>query len=205
VGIHPNDVPDDVEAALAELEDLLLQGGFVALGETGLDYYRDSTDPEPQKRAFHHHAALAVANDLPIIVHIRDQAGSWQAFDDVGEVIEAHPGLRGVIHCYTGDPAHAERYLAAGLVISFSGILTFPKGENVRESARFVPIEQTLVETDAPFLAPQGHRGKRNEPAWVSLVGETLGRLHRLPFEEMAHITSANARRLFRLPDAAQE
>ena len=200
VGIHPNDLPEDLAAGLAELEDLLLQGGFVALGETGLDYYRDWTDPEPQKASFHHHAALAVANDLPIIVHIRDQEGSWQAFDDVGDILEAHPGLRGVIHCYTGDPAHAERYLAAGFVISFSGILTFPKGGNVRESASFVPIEQTLLETDAPFLAPVPRRGKRNEPAYVAHTARALAELKGLSEADVRRITTRNSRRLFRLP-----
>ena len=200
VGIHPNDVPEDLAPALAELDGLLHEGGFVALGETGLDYFRDWTDPEPQKRSFRHHCALALANDLPVIVHIRDKDGSVQAYDDVAEIIEEHPGLRGVIHCYTGDPAHAARYLAAGFVISFSGILTFPKGENVRESARFVPIEQTLVETDAPFLAPVPRRGKRNEPAYVAHTARALAELKGLSESDVRRITTRNTRRLFRLP-----
>ena len=107
VGIHPNDVPEDVEAALQAFEALLHEGGFVAVGETGLDYFRDWSAVEDQKRSFRRHCELALANDLPVIVHIRDKDASWQAFDDVGEIIEAYPGLRGVIHCYTGDPEHA--------------------------------------------------------------------------------------------------
>ena len=200
VGIHPNDVPEDLDPALAELDELLYEGGFVALGETGLDYFRDWTDPEPQKRSFRHHCRLAVKNDLPVIVHIRDKDDSMQAYDDVADIIEEFPGVRGVIHCYTGDPAHAERYLAAGFVISFSGILTFPKGENVRESARFVPIEQTLVETDAPFLAPVPRRGKRNEPGYVVHTAQTIAQLKGLAEADVRRITTKNSRRLFRLP-----
>jgi TatD DNase family protein len=200
VGIHPNDVPADLDAALAELDTALYGGGFIAVGETGLDYFRDNTEPEPQKRSFDHHCRLAVENDLPVIVHIRDQDGSWQAFDDTADIIEAHPGLRGVIHCYTGDPAHAERYRAAGFYISFSGILTFPKGDNVREAALSVPIEETLVETDAPFLAPVPRRGKRNEPSFVAHTAKALAELKGLSEADVRRITTRNSRRLFRLP-----
>ncbi len=199
-GIHPNDVPDELDAALAELDEVLLGGGFVAVGETGLDYYRDNTVPERQQRSFRHHCRRALENDLPVIVHIRDRDGSWQAFDDVGDIIEEFPGLRGVIHCYTGDPAHARRYLDAGFVISFAGILTFPKGDNVRESALAVPIEETLVETDAPFLAPVPRRGKRNEPAYVAHTARSLAELKGLSEADVRRITTRNARRLFRLP-----
>ena len=200
VGIHPNDVPDDLVQALTDFDEELLRGGYVAVGETGLDYYRDSTEREPQQASFRHHCRRAVENDLPVIVHIRDQAGSWQAFDDVGDIIESFPGLRGVIHCYTGDPAHAARYLESDFVISFAGILTFPKGENVREAARSVPIERTLVETDAPFLAPIPHRGKRNEPAFVAHTARALAELKGLSEADVRRITTRNSRRLFRLP-----
>ncbi|MDF1702491.1 MAG: YchF/TatD family DNA exonuclease [Planctomycetota bacterium] len=200
VGIHPNDVPADDAAALEAFDEALHGGGFVAIGETGLDYYRDNTDPARQQRSFHHHCVRGVENDLPIIVHIRDKEGSWQAFDDVADIIESYPGLRGVIHCYTGDPAHADRYRAAGFLISFSGILTFPKGENVRESALSVPIEETLVETDAPFLAPVPRRGKRNEPSFVAHTAKALAELKGLAEADVRRITTRNARRLFRLP-----
>ncbi len=199
-GIHPNDVPDDLEQALADLDEVLMGGGFVAVGETGLDYYRDNTVPETQQASFRHHCRRALENDLPVVVHIRDQEGSWQAFDDVGDIIEEFPGLRGVIHCYTGDPAHARRYMDAGFVIGYAGILTFPKGDNVRESALATPIEQTLVETDAPFLAPVPRRGKRNEPAYVAYTAKSLAELKGLSEADVRRITTKNARRLFRLP-----
>lgn len=202
VGLHPNDVPADVEGTLADLARTLVEGGgaYCAVGETGLDYYRQEVSREDQRRSFHAQLTLAREHDLPAIVHIRDQDGRFEAYDDVARQLEAVPGVRGVIHCYTGDPAHAERYLAAGFAISFSGILTFPKGENVRASARAVPLERTLVETDAPFLAPLPHRGQRNEPAYVAHTCAALAALKGVPEAQARAVTAANARALFGLP-----
>ncbi|MFG0315933.1 MAG: TatD family hydrolase [Planctomycetota bacterium JB042] len=199
-GVHPNDVPDDWERAVDEIASLLDEGGFVAVGETGLDDYRDHVPSERQRRSFDAHARLAVERDLPLIVHIRDRADRWVAYDDVAEILERHAGLRGVIHCYTGDVAHAERYRAAGFHISFSGILTFPNGGNVREVAAATPLDRTLVETDAPFLAPLPWRGKRNEPSYVAATARRLAELKGVEEEEVRRVTTANARRLFGLP-----
>ncbi len=199
-GIHPNDVPEDAEEALAELEALLKEGGFAAVGETGLDYYRDRVDRDRQQRSFRRQAALARDLDLPVIVHIRDQEDRADAYDDVQRILEETPGVRGVVHCFTGDTRHARGYLDLGFYVSFSGILTFPKGENVREAARSVPVERILVETDAPFLAPVPHRGKRNEPAFVAHVAAALAPLKGLSVADVRRITARNARRLFRLP-----
>ncbi|MEZ6008054.1 MAG: TatD family hydrolase [Planctomycetota bacterium] len=197
-GIHPNDLPEGLDDALAELRALVAAGGYVAVGETGLDYYRDSTEPDVQRRAFHAQCELAVAHDLPVIVHIRDRDGRTAAYDDVDAVIGSHEGLRGVIHCYTGGPDHARRYLDRGFMVSFAGILTFPKGENVREAARVVPLDRTMVETDAPFLAPVPYRGKRNEPAYVAHTAAALAALHGLEPDEIARRTSQVAADLFR-------
>lgn len=198
-GIHPNDLPGDLDPALAALEEKVRGGGFVAVGETGLDYYRDRSEPALQRRAFRQQAALALENDLPVIVHIRDQDDRSDAFDDVATIIEEVPGLRGVIHCYTGDPAHARRYLESGFLISFAGVLTFPQGQNVRDAALAVPIECTLVETDAPFLAPVPRRGKRNEPSYVAHTARALAELKGLSEADVRRITTRNAHRLFRL------
>lgn len=199
-GIHPNDLPADLDEALASLESLLREGGWVAVGETGLDYYRDRVPPARQQAAFEAQIALALTYGLPIVVHIRDRDGRQDAYDDVARLVEAHPGLTGVIHCYTGTPEHAARYVAAGFCVSFSGILTFPKADNVRAAARAVPIERTLVETDAPFLAPQARRGERNEPAFVAEVAKALAPLKELSVTDVRRITTRNARGLFRLP-----
>jgi TatD DNase family protein len=201
-GLHPNDVPADVDAALAAIASLHHgdRGTWVAVGETGLDYYRDRVERAPQQRAFAAQLRLARELDLPAIVHIRDKDGRWDAYDDVARLIEAEPGVRGVIHCFTGDGAHAERYLDAGFMISFSGILTFPRGENVRAAARAVPPERTLVETDAPFLAPMPHRGATCEPAHVALTCLAWAGLKGLGEAEARTVTAANARALFGLP-----
>ncbi len=205
-GIHPNDVPDDLDGALSEIEALLADranGAFFGVGETGLDYYRDEVVKERQHVAFERQIGLARKFDLPVIVHIRDKTGSVACYDDVATILErecARGGVRGVIHCYTGDAAHAERYRACGFYISFSGILTFPNGENVREAARSVPLASTLVETDAPFLAPLPWRGKRCEPAFVAATAKKLAELHRVSEADCRRATTANARKLFRLP-----
>ncbi len=201
-GLHPNDVPEAIDDALEAIVRLHEQGRgtWVAVGETGLDYYRDQVERGPQQQAFAAQLALARRLDLPAIVHIRDREGRWDAYDDVARLVEAQPGVRGVIHCYTGDAAHARRYLDAGFDISFSGILTFPKGETVREAARAVPAERTMVETDAPFLAPLPHRGATNEPSFVALTCRAWAALKGLGEGEARALCGAAARRLFRLP-----
>jgi TatD DNase family protein len=199
-GMHPNDLPAAWKEELARVETLLRSRRFVAVGETGLDYYRDAVAPATQRECFEAHASLARTLDLPVIVHIRDRDGRFDAYDDVAAILEGLPGLRGVIHCYTGDAAHAKRYLGLGMHVSFSGILTFPKGENVREAARAVPIERALVETDAPFLAPIPHRGERNEPAFVADTARRLAEVKGLSEDDVRRVTTRSARRLFGLP-----
>jgi TatD DNase family protein len=201
-GLHPNDIPADYDSEWARIEALLRTGRFVAVGETGLDTYRDAVTLARQTTSFRAHLALARELDLPVIVHIRDKDGHAQAYDLVGDLIGEFPGVRGVIHCYTGDAAHAARYVAQGFHVSFSGILTFPKGENVREAARAVPIERALVETDAPFLAPIPHRGARNEPAFVAATAKRLAEVKGLSEADVRRITTRNARSLFGLPGA---
>jgi TatD DNase family protein len=200
-GVHPNDLPERWEDEVAAVAALLAEGGYVAVGESGLDYYRDRVPPERQQAAFARHADLAERHDLPLVVHIRDRDGRSAAYDDVAALLEARPRLRGVIHCYTGDLAHAERYRACGFFVSFSGILTFPNGGNVRDVAARTPLSATLVETDAPFLAPAPWRGKRNEPAFVAATAKKLAELHGVPEAEARRVTTENARALFRLPD----
>ena len=200
-GVHPNDLPEDWEREFAEIEELVGEGGYVAVGETGLDYYRDRVPRQRQRAAFARHAALARAADLPVIVHIREQDGRLDAYDDVAAVLAEFPGLRGVIHCYTGDLAHAERYRGLGFHISFSGVITFPKGDNVRQVAAATPLAMTLVETDSPFLAPQPWRGQRNEPAYVAATAAMLAEVKGVSEAVVRRATTTNARRLFGLPD----
>ncbi len=200
-GTHPNDVPDDFDAELAQLDALLGTGDFVGVGETGLDYYRDSTDPIAQRRAFEAHADLALKYALPIIVHIRDRDGVFRAYDDVADVIASKPGLTGVIHCFSGNAAYARRFVDLGFHVSFSGILTFKNGQALREAAKVVPLDRVLVETDAPFLVPEPNRGKikRCEPAFVADTARILALTLERDEAEVRAATTANTRRLFRL------
>jgi len=189
-GLHPNDSAafDD---QWATIEALTADPTCAAVGETGLDCYRDRTPLDQQQRSLRAHLALARARDLPVIFHCRD------AFPQLFEVLEDEPPVRGVMHCFSGGVEEARRSVDLGLHLSFAGPLTYKKNEALREACAFAPADRVLVETDAPFLPPQSRRGKRNEPA---LVVETLARLAEvrdLPLDEAARLTFENAVRLF--------
>lgn len=195
VGIHPHDVAGMTPATWSELEGLARAPRVVGVGETGLDYYYDRSPRDDQRSAFRRFIGLARAAGQPIICHIRD------AHEEAAEILAAEGAAEvgGVIHCFTGGPADARRYLALGFHLSFSGILTFKNAAPIREAAVEAPLDRVMVETDAPYLAPIPHRGKRNEPSYVVRTLELLASLRGLPLEEAAAATTANARRLFRL------
>lgn len=201
VGIHPHEATSSDEAIRARLRAWCEHPRVVAVGECGLDYHYMNSPREIQRRVFAEQVALAREVDLPVSIHVRSDDES--AYDDLLEIwrSEGSERLEGVLHCYTGSQAFALRALDAGFSISFSGIVTFKKSQALREVARAVPLDRLLVETDAPFLAPEGHRGRRNEPAWVAIVGAALAELHGVTPAELARATTRNATRLFRLPD----
>jgi TatD DNase family protein len=174
------------------------------VGETGLDFYRDLAPRPVAEALFRQHLELALSADLPVIIHSR------QAHDAVLDILESRPHRAsgrphrptGVLHSFDGPLATARRALDLGLCISFTGVLTYPNAEGLRQVASQLPLDRILLETDCPYLAPQPYRGKRNEPAYVVAVAETLAQLHGLPLADVARITSESARRLFRLRDA---
>ncbi len=169
--------------------------GVVAIGEIGLDYYRDLSPREVQREALARQFALARELDLPIILHNRESHA------DLVRLLREHgQGLRGVFHCFIGDQAMARDALDLGFYLSFAGPLTYPKNVELGEVAAWAPLERILVETDAPYLAPTPYRGKRNEPAYVTQVAARLAELRALPIEEVAAATTRNAEALFRLP-----
>ena len=199
-GVHPHDAA--AFDATADLESLreLVAGGAVAVGECGLDYHYDHSPRDAQRRAFS--AQLALAADLarPVVVHTRE------AEDDTRDMLveAAAAGVRGVLHCYTGSAALAEAALAAGWMISFSGIITFRKWTD-EALLRLVPDDRLLVESDSPYLAPVPYRGRRNEPAWVRHTLERLATVRGTDPVRLGEYTLANAARLFALavtPDA---
>jgi TatD DNase family protein len=192
VGLHPHDAKED----LNPVADLARSGHprLVGIGECGLDYFYEHSPREAQRRTFAAQIALAQELDLALVVHARD------AFDDLFAIF-ASDGVpaRTVIHCFTGTPEDAEGCLALGCDISLSGIVTFKNAELLRDAARLVPLERLHVETDSPFLAPVPYRGKKNEPAFVSLVGTFVAELRDEDPLALREATSANSARLFNL------
>ena len=193
VGVHPHDAKDVGADEMRRLKELAADPKVVAVGETGLDYYYDHSPREVQRRVFTEFIHLTRETGLPIVVHERDAA------HDVADLLRSHGEgkIRGVIHCFTGDYDAARSYLDLGFYLSFTGIITFKNAEPLREVVRKVPLERMFVETDSPYLTPVPHRGKRNEPAYVRFVAETIATVKKLPLEEVARVTTQNVKALF--------
>jgi TatD DNase family protein len=193
VGMHPHDAKDVGTHELQTLKELAASPKVVAVGETGLDYYYSHSPHDVQRRVFSQFIHMAHDTDLPIVVHERDAAR------DAAELLRAEGSadLRGVIHCFTGDYEAACAYLDLGFYLSFTGIITFKNAEPLREVVRKVPLEKLFVETDSPYLTPVPHRGKRNEPAYVRFVAETIANVKKLTLEDVALVTTANVKALF--------
>jgi TatD DNase family protein len=195
VGIHPHHASTGDDAAFATLERIAASRGVVAIGETGLDFHYDFSPRPSQLAAFARTVALARRLRRPLVVHVREAHAEAAALLRA----EAAADVGGVIHCFTGDAADAARYLDLGFHISFSGIVTFKNAAPVREAACIVPADRLMVETDAPYLAPVPHRGRRNEPAWVRAVAEAVAAVRGEALDAVAAATTRNARRLFAL------
>lgn len=193
VGIHPNEVAKAATGDWERIVGLAEHPEVVAIGESGLDLYWDEAPLELQEAFLDRHAELALAADLPLVLHLRD------AYDRAAVRLEpwAERGLRAVVHCFGGRAEEIHPFVDWGWPISFSGILTYPKADNVREAARRTPLSQTFVETDAPWLTPAAHRGRTNEPAFVAATAEALAAVHGEPPARIAEITTANARAFF--------
>lgn len=201
VGVHPHEAGDLDDAGRALLDQLIDRPRVVAVGECGLDYHYMNSERDVQRSVLAEQLATARDRDLPVSVHVRgDEPNAYDELLDIWQA-EGRGELEGVLHCFTGTLDFARRALRAGLLISFSGILTFKNDRGLREVARQLPLERLMVETDAPLLSPQGFRGQRNEPARVAVVGELLAAIHDKPAAEVAAETSRNTRRLFRLDD----
>jgi TatD DNase family protein len=195
-GIHPHDAREAGAAERAAIEELCRRPECVAVGESGLDWFKEFSPRAEQLDGFLWQLDLARRLEKPVVIHCRD------AHADVVRCLAQFPGVRGVMHCYTMGPEELAPYLEAGIYISFSGVVTYPKNEANRAAAARVPRERLLIETDCPYLAPEGHRGKRNEPAFVLGVLQELARVRGESIEDLARCTSANAAHLFGLPSA---
>ena len=194
VGTHPLEANVEAEARVARLVELARHPKCVGIGEAGLDYHYDRAPRDVAQRVFRTHIAAARETGLPLVIHARDADADMAAI--LEEEMERGE-FKALLHCFTSSRQLAERAVALGLSISFSGVLTFKKSDELRAIARDVPLERLLVETDAPFLAPVPFRGKRNEPAFVTETAKVLAEVKGLPETELAAITTANALRLF--------
>jgi TatD DNase family protein len=201
IGTHPHHAAEERDVTLEELVKFTRHPKVVAIGEAGLDYHYDNSPREDQERGFRTHIAAARQTGLPLVIHARD------ADDDIAGILEeetARGAFPFVLHCFTGGPELARRGLALGGYVSFSGVLTFKKSEALREIAKAVPLDRLLVETDAPYLAPEPLRGRTNEPANVAYTARRLAAVHGLDETELANATTENFFRLFsKVPHAA--
>lgn len=199
-GIHPHEARLADDAAYARLDHLLQQAEVLGCGEIGLDYFYDHSPRDVQKAVFTRQMEIAAARRKPIIIHCRPSDRSSDAWDDTLAMLHQHwqpTALPGILHCFTGELRHARAALDLGFFISFAGNITFPKAQPIRDVAAALPLDRILIETDAPFLAPIPHRGKRNEPAWVREVAVTIGALHAIDPDQVAAQTADNFGKLF--------
>lgn len=191
-GLHPTHVGDRAGEELDFVERQLQEGGYVAVGEIGIDLYWDTSRLAEQTLAFRKQIGLAAKYDLPIVIHCRE------AFDEIFQVLEEerHPRLRGIFHCFTGTKEEAHRAISLNMKLGIGGVVTFRNGR-IDQYLNQIDLRHIVLETDAPYLAPVPHRGKRNESAYIRLVARRLAELYGLPEEEIGRITTDNSREVF--------
>lgn len=196
VGVHPHDAKKADDDTYELLYNLTKRDKVVALGEMGLDYYRNLSPRELQQEVFKTQISLAKEVDLPIVIHDRDAHG------DTLKIIKQERAslVGGVLHCFSGSSEMALECIKMGFYISFAGPVTYPNARRLRKVVEDVPLERMLVETDCPWLSPEPQRGKRNEPAYVQYVAEKIAEIKNMPLEEVIRITTKNAKDVFRLP-----
>ena len=193
VGIHPHDSKDAGEHFLEELQDLIKDESVVAIGECGLDYYRNISPKDIQKEVFQSQIDLAAMLNIPLVVHIRD------AYEDAYEILSKSqlPDPPGVIHAFSADREWALKFVKLGFFLGIGGPVTYPKNHSLREAVKAVGVQNVLTETDSPYLPPQRFRGKRNEPSYVRFVIDKLAELFDMSYEEVSRITLENALEVF--------
>ena len=200
VGIHPHDAASADDAHCGVIDGLLRSDRVVSLGEVGLDYYYDNAPRDQQRQVFRRFLAMARKHNKPIMLHIRDaHQDCWEDLDAIGL-----PEAGGVVHCFTAGVPEAEAYLSRGLYLSIPGVVTFKNAVPLRDAVCAIPQDRMLIETDCPYLAPVPHRGKRNEPAYVVDTAAAIGALRGISADEVGAATTANAIRLFGLPQPSE-
>ena len=191
VGIHPHEADTFIPETLAKIKNLAINKKVVAIGEIGLDYFKQFSKKENQLSLFLSQLTLAKELNLPLVIHTRD------AQADTLKILKGAMPVRAVVHCFSGDSLFLKECLDLGFSVSFTCNITYKKAQDLRDIVKITPIESLLLETDAPYLSPEGFRGKRNEPAHVRLLAETVAGLKGLKIEEVERVTTENARRFF--------
>jgi len=193
VGVHPHDAGSFSQEVLDKIKELAVNKKVVAIGETGLDYFRNLSSPANQKQVFGKLIELAKGLDLPLVVHTR------QAEEETLNILKAAMPIKAVVHCFSGDENFLKECLNCDFFISFTCNITYKKAQGLREMVRLTPLDKLMIETDAPYLSPEGFRGKRNEPAQLKLLAEAVSRIKGVSLEEVADKTTENAKRFFKL------
>ena len=197
VGIHPHNANKLNEKTVDELRELSTNPKVVAIGEIGLDYYRNLSPKEVQKQAFETQLALAQELKLPVVIHDRE------AHDDILQTLSRYKGkIRGIMHCFSGSSEMAQQCIDLGFLISFAGTVTYPQAHGLREIVRWVDLKNVLLETDCPWLAPQDMRGRRNEPSFLPMTAQEIANLKRTSVADLAEITTRNAEEILKLSGA---
>lgn len=192
IGVHPTSVKDDYRQEIKLIEKELLQRKFIGIGEIGLDYYWDSSMRDEQIYTFEYQLGLAQDLHLPVVIHSR------KSIDDIFISLKRFSGVQGILHCFPGDTNHAKRAIDMGFKIGVGGVVTF-KNAKLAEVVQEIGVENIVLETDAPYLTPAPHRGKRNESSYIPIIGNFIAELTEHPIEQVAQITTNNAKSLFKI------
>ena len=192
IGLHPENVQADWREQLAVMQDSLKTNNYIAIGEIGLDYHFDTTYKAEQQEALRIQLGWAMERNLPVMIHSRD------ATEDCLNILREFPGLRGVMHCYSGSNETAKQIIKMGLYLGIGGVITF-KNSKLRNNLDGIPLERLVLETDAPYMAPVPYRGQRNESRWMRYVADVLAEVYHTTFEHIDEVTTANAKKLFNL------
>jgi TatD DNase family protein len=193
IGLHPCSVNQDYERELSIVRDYLAKRKFIAIGEIGLDFYWDKTFTKEQFEAFRQQIAIALQHNLPIVIHSRN------AIDECIDIVSEHTGVKGVFHCFSGNEEQARKIIDLDFMLGIGGVATF-KNAGLDKVIEKIGLGNVILETDAPYLAPVPFRGKRNEPAYTKLVAEKISAICNVPVKQVAELTTANAKNLFKLP-----
>lgn len=192
IGLHPENVGADWKEQLEDIHRSLINNHYIAIGEIGLDYHFDTTFKAEQQEALRIQLGWAIKRDLPVMIHSRD------ATEDCLNILREFPGIRGVMHCYSGSNETAKEIIKMGLYLGIGGVITF-KNCKLRDNLTGIPLERLVLETDAPYMAPVPYRGQRNESRWMNYVADVLAQVYQTTFEHIDAVTTANAKTLFRL------